>query len=179
MPWCIFPFWWGTTGKYFLIWFPCSAQFHVDHSLHEYATWSSIGNRIKMELYLGVWDECRLPLKYNHRPLPCLSFPYKLYILYISIPVVWIYRKFLLCQLNILLFLAITHPVPLGLFLMAILLAHRLLIQWPEWAAICSCPLCDLTSELQYLFSPLPFFIVCALFFPITSLCFECQSALF
>lgn len=26
MSWCIFPVWWGTTGKYFLIWFLCHAQ---------------------------------------------------------------------------------------------------------------------------------------------------------
>lgn len=56
MSWCIFPIWWGTTDKYSdVASLPCTDihwQFHIDRSLHEYAMWSSIGNSIKMEIYL-------------------------------------------------------------------------------------------------------------------------------
>lgn len=100
-----------------------------------------------------VWEKYRLPLKYKRRFLPCLSFPNKLYISF-----VWVLSKFLLCQLNLILYYALRLPVPPVLFLIALLLAHRLLMDSPDWAAVSSCPSCDLMVNPSISFPLFPSF---------------------
>lgn len=119
-----------------------------------------------------VWDKCRLPLKYKCRPLPCLSFPNKLCLFYSNISVVWILSKFLL---NPILYYALRLPVPPVLFFIALLLAHRLLIRSPDWAAICSSPSCDLTVNPSISFPLFPLQSLCSFFslLSITSLGFD------
>lgn len=113
------------------------------------------------------WNKCRLPLKYKSKHLLCLSCPNKIYHFYVSISVVWIPSKFLVCQLNPTLYYALRCPVPPILVSVALLLAHSLLIHLPDWPAICSCLSCDLTVNPSISF---PLLRICALFFLLLSI---------